>query len=234
MSINNPIDRKIAILSPSVIVKNNEIIEKSSKNQIFISHSKNDQLGNQFFKNIFANSNTSGYWYSDHKTQPPHCEKIINVMRTCKSLFVILSSEMQNPHTASWVSFEVGVAKALGLNVWVFENPNHVAENISVPGADAYIQFPNHIPNISSHGYKKIIDQAGVLMPSRIGSNPYSTLTNNPLPKKKFNQVDIVKCGNDNCSQIYFMALLEGIWKYRCPACRSEFGFGIAQYEVDE
>ena len=26
MSINNPIDRKIAILSPSVIVKNNEII----------------------------------------------------------------------------------------------------------------------------------------------------------------------------------------------------------------
>lgn len=259
MSVPDFNDTEISNIKQLINIKNRNITDFEKKNSIFVSHSRRDSEGNEFFTKIFADSNTSGYWYSNHQTSPPHCEKIINVMRTCKSLFVILSSEMSNSHTSTWVSFEVGVAKALKLNVWVFENPNRIAINTPVPGADAYIQFPDSIPDVDSHGYKKIIDQAGQLLPTNdiqelkrlktitsfeikyiSKSNPRSLFINNPLSFYKFGHMDVVKCMNVNCSQVYFMALLPGIVKFHCPACRRETKYefnpksSFHDIEVDE
>ena len=176
---------------------------------IFITHSKNDTDGKEFFQKIFSQTPTAGFWYSDHKILPPHSDKIINTMRGCSNVFVILSHEMENPYTSSWVSFEIGVAKALGKNVWVFENPEQPSDNILVPGADAYIHRPGKIDVIEDYGYINIIESGGLILPKRISvifNSPPQTktkLSNNMLSGNQFGHLGITSCINKNCQQSF-------------------------------
>lgn len=192
--------------------------------QIFISHSRKDSEGRNFFQRLFSQSNTSGFWYSERGFSPPHSERIINIMRNCSSLFVVMSPEMENSHTSAWISFEVGVAKAMGKNVWVFEDAQNIAKDIVVPGANAYVQRPQVLEHVDSYGFLKIIDQGGLIVPKRVirpenGKIVFDT-SDNPLDPDKFYS-RWATCGYENCRHSYFRALLKGVKQYRCPACRT-------------
>ena len=203
-----------------------EKITQSGSYRIFITHSQADTEGKEFFQKIFSQTNTAGFWYSDHKIVPPHSEKIINTMRMCSSVFVILSPEMENPYTTSWVSFEIGVAKALGKNVWVFENPERPENNVLVPGADAYIHRPAKINNVEDYGYMKIINTGGIILPKSMSQirvtvgHAKPVLINNVLDPNQFGHIGNVTCGNKKCKQSFFRATLKGFDSYKCPACR--------------
>lgn len=191
--------------------------------QVFISHSKKDREGRSFFKNVFAQTNSSAFFYADHNYKPPHFERILNTLRNSSSLFVLLSSEMSTSHTRTWVAFEVGLAKALGKNVWVFENPIRPAPDIPVPGADAYVQRRSNLPNVDSYGYKKLVETGGLLLPkdTAVGKKKTSTSSADPIfDHKKFSRIGTNRCAYNNCKHAYFRAVLKGQAKYLCPACR--------------
>jgi hypothetical protein len=199
---------------------------KNERFKIFITHSRKDSEGKDFFQKIFSQSYSAGFWYSDHTYDPPHHERIINVMRGCSSVFVLLSEEMQNPHTSSWVSYEVGAAKALGKNVWVFENPEKPAINILVPGADAYVQRPSTIDDIEKFGYMEVVNQGGMILPRNIirvaqpGKPAKQVLVGNPFDSGKFEHIVFIACAYKSCKQRYFCATLKGVNEYLCPSCR--------------
>lgn len=229
MTLGNPESGKTvsrrAVPSEEIDKKEIENIPVSAGYEVFVSHSRNDPIGLNFFKDIFTESHTKGFFYSDHNYLPPHANRIIAALDRASSMFVILSPEMETPHTSRWISFEVGVAKAQGKNVWVFEDPANPAKSVGVLGADAYIQRPTTLEDIESYGFMNIIDTGGLIVPKSYikkdkGGNYYWSTANNYLDPEKYETSIVSSCSKEGCRQVYFRATLKGHTKYLCPACR--------------
>ena len=136
-----------------------------------------------------------------------------NVITTeCNSLIVLLSGYLlSKKQTASWVSYEVGIAHATGLNVWVFENIEDDSIEMPIPYVSVYVQRKKVLKLRSTFPYDIIGDFAGTKIPenqdinSENGCKYYGNIT----------------CPNDECKAQYSIFLERK--RYSCPVCRKNF-----------
>ena len=182
--------------------------------QVFISHSKDDEVGKNFFKSLFQSVEHKAYWYSWEGPKPPHAHTLREAILSSASVFVVLSKQMEYPHTRIWVGYEVGIASALKLNVWVFEPSNEIC-NVPVPYVTGYLKFPQSIQNKNTYPFIEIVESAG--KSTEICKNPPYTLLEFSMPP----QLVHIRCSNDNCSAEYYIreTLKDSI---HCPVCRNK------------
>jgi len=89
---------------------------------IFISHSKRDKPTVDAFCNVFARTQLRAFLAEFEAYAVPPWLQIKNWVQQSSSLFVLLSSHLQEtPYTQNWVSYEVGLACGLDKPVWVYE-----------------------------------------------------------------------------------------------------------------
>lgn len=133
-----------------------------------MSHSKDDEVGRTFFDKLFSSSVHHAYWYSWEGPKPPHANSIREAIDKSASVFVILSKQMDQPHTRSWVSYEVGIACGLNKRVWVFE-PENIAPDfidVPVPFLTGYIQYPLKLNKKRTFPYNNLVESAGIAIPT--------------------------------------------------------------------
>ena len=181
--------------------------------KVFISHSKRDRNGTSFVEKIFSGVENTAFFYSYQGPRPPHAQTLKNVITTeCNSLIVLLSEYLLSRRfTASWVSYEVGIAHSIGLNVWVFENIEDDPVNMPIPYVSAYVQRKSNLELRSTFPFDTIGDYAGTKIPdlqsegSAVGSKYFGNIT----------------CQNEKCKAHYSIFLVKK--EYNCPVCRKKF-----------
>jgi len=101
--------------------------------QIFFSHSSNDEGLIDLIKLVFEFTDARPYFaVSDRAAQNP-ADKVLNAIGTSNALFALVtSSVLDKRETLLWVIFEIGVAKAKRLPIYVWiEKGGKVPEVIS-------------------------------------------------------------------------------------------------------
>ena len=121
---------------------------------VFVSHSKHDP-NLDFFHKIFSGLQTESVWMEFEDINPPPSLFIRDSVNKSEAIFVLLSKYLvDQEHTNSWVSFEVGLAanrtkanvspesthSELGLDIWVFE-PLDEDINFAVPYCTYYMRY---------------------------------------------------------------------------------------------
>jgi hypothetical protein len=181
--------------------------------QTFISHSRKDTNGTTFVDKIFSGVENTAFLYSYQGPVPPHAQTLKKeITSKCNSLIVLLSRFLtQGKFTASWVSYEVGLAHAAGLNVWVLENINDDPIDLPIPYVSAYVQRTKALTQRSTFPFDFIGDFAGTVIPSirDFGST------------KGSKYIGDITCPNEKCNAQYSV-FLERNWFF-CPVCRKKF-----------
>ena len=165
---------------------------------IFISHSRKDKEIIAFFDSIFSGSKVKSVKVEFEKIKAEAIPSITirKKIKQSKAAFVLLGPNVElTIYTRNWISFEIGLAAALGKPIWVFEP---IQSNIKFP-----IPYLNHYMQ-----YELEYDRE------------YITSIVKAYEKSKVEPPDgfIVKCSYDNC-KLPFM-LHTKTYSFNCPACR--------------
>ena len=177
----------------------------SNKSQIFVSHSKDDIEGQNFVTRLTGTGEqfVKAYYYSFEGERPPHSITIIKEMMHSTSMFLLRPSSIVSPWTIAWISYEVGLAHALGKNIWVFDTANSSNPTFPVPFVTAYIHRPSILKKRAEFPYVNIVDVAGLDPPANVRSDGEAL--------REF------ECKNEKCKAKYFIWLLND--SFRCPVC---------------
>lgn len=170
--------------------------------RVFATHSSQDTDGQAFFDRIFGSVNHEIYWYAWQGPKPPHAQALHDSIFRSNGLFVILSQQMDQPHTRPWVGYEVGIAKALGKQVWVFERADFQAVDVPVPFVTGYIQRPESLPSLRTEPFYSIAKNAGRLVDYQARALGLQLMT----------------CPYDVCRAMYYVHLINN--DFACPVCR--------------
>jgi len=129
--------------------------------QIFISHSQEDELIIEFFLGTFglAGPITPILYEYKTKTEPDwqEIQRDIQSPLTC-ALFVLLGPRIlfdeynrRKQHTPNWITWETGIARQAGKDIWVFEDYNTPVD-FPIPSFDHYMRY-----NIGSKDHRVYI-----------------------------------------------------------------------------
>lgn len=210
-------------LSSSLAVLEDAIKEADGEGDklIFMSHSKKDKSGQNFFDELFSRHDTGyrPFWYSYEVPNPPHAETIFTVMSASFALFVVLSEHMMNRYTLAWVGYEVGLAKALKLPIYVFEKEDYNPVPIPIPGATAYFRRPTKIENRKDFPIDEITKSISVSKDElRFKNGPSGIL--------------FAICPYQDCKAEYHFYPLKKTKRFLCATCRREVKFSaIAKHD---
>lgn len=188
---------------------------------VFISHSKDDTNIRNFFGNIINSIEGFNSKFMEFETIKGYpalfIEKIIG-NEDVKAVFVLLGSNItKSPYTQNWVAFEVGMAKALKKDIWVFEEFNTDIK-FPIPYLDFYMMYTidnkDHFDFIRSlvKQYKDEESLIGILFRLRVKD------------RFKFAFKKVI-CPNPRCNAFYY--LLNTIREFKCPVCREPIHFKI-------
>lgn len=179
---------------------------------VFISHSNKDKNGKAFLQSLFGSVSHNGYFYGWEGPREPHTDVLKERIEKSDSLFVLSSPYLERLATASWVSFEVGVAVASSKPVWVLEYligfGRYTAAAVPIPGVTGYIERPGTLKNLRTEPYYSLVAGAGKEVP--VGPN------GRPLRK--------VECLNEKCQASYYVYFTGHTLV--CPVCRKRNTFG--------
>lgn len=188
-----------------------ELAKYAETKTVFMSHSRLDTNGMNFFNRAFSSTPNRCFWYSFEIPEPPHANTLTNQIKQSSSVFVVLSEPMaERPQTRSWVGFEAGVAASLKKSVIVFERYDEFI-NIPVPGATAYIQRPPTLKDASleaSYPYLDVCDNGGTSL--KFHRQSLGSMFTHKL----------VECKNKDCRAKYALVLWHGQETWHCPVCR--------------
>jgi len=173
--------------------------------RVFMSHSRTDKIGQNLFNKLFGTCDHEAYWYSFEGPTPPHAKTLLEAIKGSASVFVILSRPMTEPHTRSWVGYEVGIAASLGKNVWVFEQKDTEYVQVPVPYLTGYIQYPKEIEQKDTYPFADIVKTAGLKIPG------LKVNVKSPIFHSTF-------CQYEDCQAPYYVWVYDT--KYLCPVCR--------------
>jgi len=182
--------------------------------QVFISHSKDDNISQNFFDKLFRSVNHKAFWYSWEGPTPPHAETLIKAINNSASLFVVLSKSMEKPHTRSWIGYEVGIASALNKNVWVFE-PENEFYNVPVPYVTGYFQFPKLLEKLKTYPFYNLVETAGTEI----------NLLGKPQIRPgfiEFINLYNTRCSHKDCKASYYVEDKQKSITIKCPVCRRD------------
>ena len=116
--------------------------------KVFESHTKLDSEFCDVFDRACARVGIDAFRSEYESIQPPAWQTIRNELRQSKALFLLVGKslvEAQTIHssdweyTQNWISYEIGVASQLGIDVWVL--CDEVKINFVVPYLNNYIPY---------------------------------------------------------------------------------------------
>lgn len=176
--------------------------------QVFISHSKEDDVGRAFFDRFFGSCDQhKGFWYSWEGPQPPHSIKLRDEIKKSKSIFVILSKGMETPHTRIWIGYEVGLAAALEKKVWIFE-PENQNIDVPVPFVTGYIKYNSQPKTKQMYPFHTLVENAGLKIP-RLQFDP----------RKEHKHLSKTHCYHQSCLSEFYAILDKD---FKCPICKKD------------
>jgi len=176
--------------------------------KVFESHTKLDNEFCDVFDRACARVGIDAFRSEYESIQPPAWQTIRNELRQSKALFLLVGKSLvdaQTNHssdweyTQNWISYEIGIASQLGIDVWVL--CDGVEINFPVPYLNNYVPY-----TIRTEGNFKIF--VGVLQDYANGK------------KYDLNNEDSVTCPYSDCSISYNLnATVPKGGKIVCPCC---------------
>jgi hypothetical protein len=191
-------------------------------NKIFMSHTKLDKKFCDDFDRVVARLGFGdGVFRSEfEKLESPAWRTILNEMRASKAMFLLVGNELVNAQarseishlsaeswkfTQNWISYEVGLACQLGIDVWVI--CDDVKINFPVPYLNNYEIYGIGSDNSPSFNFYR-----DILQDYKIG--------------KKFPlNIDrtAIKCPYDNCGAEFNLRSQVPVGnRFACPSCLGE------------
>jgi hypothetical protein len=175
--------------------------------QVFVSHSDRDENGKEFLGALFRSVEHQAHFYAWEGPKAPHAETLRLRVEGSDSLFVLLSPYLERDYTAAWVSFEVGLAVALGKPVWVLDRLLGTGRaektKVPIPGSTGYIERPGDLKELETEPYYSLVAGAGLKTPIGPDRRP----------------IRQVSCLNDECRATFY-AFWQPPYLF-CPVCRT-------------
>jgi len=143
---------------------------------------------------------------------PPPWESICKDIRRSQLVFVSLSEPLLDPnnrHTQNWVDYEVGLACANNLAVWVFE-----PAEIHIPFAVPYCTHAVRLDHAAIENVQWLRDE---LKNMKQGTTKYGLVLR---PTVRFDGNEAITCTNGRCSMTFYQLNREG--SFWCPSCGNE------------
>lgn len=178
--------------------------------KVFLSHSKTDQRL-RFFEDACSSAGVALRKMELEEPEFPPWRSIFREIETSQILFVSLSEALLSAdyrHTQNWIDYEVGIACAKAMPVWVFE-PLETAIRFPVPYCTHAVRF-NHD---SVDDVRWLKGQLQYLADN--GAGRYGP---NIVPTVRFDGNPAVKCINKKCGLQFYQLNRQG--DFECPSCR--------------
>lgn len=183
--------------------------------QVFESHTKLDEKTCNKFDIIAAREGMRVFRSEYETIEPPAWETIKREMKRSVALFLLVGPELVKSQenavakewkfTQNWIAYEVGLACALGIDVWVLCN-----------GVE--INFP--VPYLNNYSVGKFEIKKGTF--ERNTLRRYLNGETYPLGKWKHN----LACPYENCgAKFNFHSVVKEDSKVPCPTCLRYFVF---------
>jgi len=205
---------------------------------IFLSHSQKDKSIIDIFLQAFSDTTVNPILMEYEKFQNPPWNEIRNKIQTSASLFVLLGSNLKSSdYTQNWVSYEIGLADALGRQIWVFEDINNEII-FPIPHVHHYLIYDSKDPDslnylkqiVASYAINPTGALVGLVLTAALISNPIGWIIGGLIGSKvgvptRPSGVNL-QCYHQDC-QVQFRFYNENK-TIRCPSCRRLFGWRYA------
>lgn len=187
----------------------------SKPTQIFLSHTQKDMDFCDFIdKRLFARMPVKGFRSEFEKIEAPSGKTLKGEIEKSLALFLLVGKELVRnqkeqttgwEHTQNWIAYEIGIASALGRDVWVI--CDDVPINFPVPHVTDYLPTsPRHEPVLNY--MQKIVDG-------------YFSASSVPVHPKH-----IANCTHEACGVAFHLPVT--VQKYEsinCPCCLQKIIF---------
>ncbi len=188
--------------------------------KVFESHTKLDSEFCDVFDRACARVGIDAFRSEYESIQPPAWQTIRNELRQSKALFLLVGKSLVDAqaihssgwdYTQNWISYEIGIASQLGIDVWVL--CDEIGINFAVPYLNNYL--PYSIQGESN--FKLFVD---VLQGYASGK------------KNDLNNIDAVTCPYSDCSISYNLyAVVPKGGEIVCPCCLRAMTFPEGRFE---
>lgn len=174
---------------------------------IFVSHSKYDKDIINFINNAFATSKVEAK-YMEFENIPEYPGRYIaNEVRNSSALFVLLGYNItRNLYTSNWIAYEVGLAKASNIPIWIIETFDSNLSN--------FIKFP--IPYCDYLFLYKLHDDKYVKYLRNVIIKYYEGILKPLFPH--YQEWLNITCPYNNCRSQFILCNHTNI--LHCPVCR--------------
>lgn len=196
-----------------------------SRNQVFISHSQDDQDLLDVLNRVFGNSSISQYRASFEDQSDPVSDHLMEEIKKSRAMFVVLGPQAQKQeHTKIWIGWEAGIAAQLGKPIWILEDINSQIE-MPIPSFSDYILWDSSDDDEhrvlrdvmeSEFGFRDETEE-----PSRANiSSDYDAGRNISINEdcEIRHQPVSITCPYDSCGE-RFRIWFRGPDRFNCPAC---------------
>jgi len=181
--------------------------------RIFVSHSRRDTDLALWFDIVFGRERVDAvrfqFEFEAQKEDP--LDKLTLYVQSSVVLFVLLTREVigrSTLHTSNWISAEVGLARAFGRPIWVFERLD-TPINFPVPFVDHYVRLPGRLPLEAPESEPEVFEFVRGIVKDYLKG---------PGPKEPWEGAGLLRCPNREC-QTVFQIHQNNHEIDRCPAC---------------
>jgi hypothetical protein len=179
--------------------------------RVFLSHSKEDPRL-RFFERACVSAEVGLKEMEIETPEFPPWKSIRRAIESSNILFVSLSESLVKidyRHTQNWIDYEVGLACAKGLPVWVFE-PFETPINFPIP-------YCTHCVRLNLDDVENLKWLKGEL--EFLRRVPIHRFGLGAFPKQRHDGTPSLTCPNERCGLEFFQ--LNGSGEFFCPSCRS-------------
>jgi hypothetical protein len=205
------------------------------KDQIFVSHSKDDEELLHELDKVFGKVGLKQYRASFEDQEPPVSQELKDQINDSVAMFVVLGRRAQSQtHTMIWIGWEAGVAIQAGIPVWILEDIQSKVEE-PIPSFTDYVLWDSRdddqkrvlrdlIENKFVRGDSQepsgnfTLEKAttGIQIP---GQNRYRRNTAS-VSESEVSEVFLgVRCPYESCGEEYTIRFV-GPNGFNCPSCR--------------
>lgn len=197
--------------------------------QIFVSHSKDDEKLLQKLDQVFGKVGLKQYRASFEDQVPPVSEELKDQINNSAAVFVVLGRKAQaKTHTMIWIGWEAGIAIQSDLPVWILED---VQSDVTqpIPSFTDYILWDSR--EVEQKRILRDIIAEEFIQSNRTTPSKYTNpnqkevrwgdsrnkayVSESRVSKKTWG----IQCPYANCGQ-KFTIRFEGPNEFNCPSCR--------------
>lgn len=197
--------------------------------QIFISHSKDDEELLNELDRVFGKVGLKQYRASFEDQTPPVSEELKEQINNSVGVFVVLGRKAQaKTHTMIWIGWEAGIAIESGLPVWILEDVKSDVKQ-PIPSFTDYILWDSRSTD-QKRVLRDIIEEEFVRANNTTPTNyqepdQKESRWMSPRNDASFRESEVsekvqgIECPYEDCGQ-KFSIRFEGPSEFNCPSCR--------------